>query len=106
MLFVVSAPLDELPPPCCRVDGLAAFDLTLGRRSESTGPDADGGFLGVPDDLGAGDCVRDDAADDSSEDKALCRCGTCSEEAEPFDRKAAVSCLTCRAVPADIYSSS
>lgn len=57
MLFVVSEPepFDGLPAreSLCR-DTLAALDLTFGSRSDTIGPDAEGGaFVAV--DFGAGD---------------------------------------------------
>lgn len=71
ILFVVSDPLDDEPvpvllPPAREAD-LAAFDLTFGKRSEITGPEAEGGFLaGVG--LGAGDWFREEVADASREE--------------------------------------
>lgn len=46
-------------PPCREEEGLADLDLTFGRSSEITGPEAEGGALF----LGAGDGLRDEAAD-------------------------------------------
>lgn len=64
MLFVVTEPepFEGLPAreSLC-LDTLAALDLTFGKRSDTIGPDADGGAFVV--DFGAGDCVRDDAGD-------------------------------------------
>lgn len=59
ILLVVSAPFDGLAvrESLCRAD-FAALDLTFGRRSETIGPDADGGaFEDVG--FGAGDWARE-----------------------------------------------
>ena len=61
--FVVNVFFEELAapePPCREEDALADLDLTFGRSSDITGPDADGGALCLG---GAGDGLRDDAAD-------------------------------------------
>lgn len=65
MLLVVNEFLDEPadPVPAGRDDALAALDLTFGRISDITGPEADGGALAV--DLGAGEGFRDEGAEDS-----------------------------------------
>lgn len=64
MLFVVNEPFDGLAEPECPCrDAFAALDFTFGRRSDTTGPDADGGAF--VDGLGAGDCVRDIPGDES-----------------------------------------
>ena len=59
--FVVNEFLDGLaaPEPACRGDCLADLDLTFGRSSDITGPEAEGGALF----LGAGDVLREEAAD-------------------------------------------
>ena len=64
MLLVVRAapPLDELaaPPPC--LFDLLVFDRTFGSKSESTGPEADGGALySAADNTGTGEWARGDA---------------------------------------------
>lgn len=59
--FVVGEFLDGLaaPEPACREDCLADLDLTFGRSSDITGPEAEGGALF----LGAGDVLREETVD-------------------------------------------
>ena len=62
MSFVVNEFLKEpaaAEPPCREEEGLADLDLTFGRSSEITGPEAEGGALF----FGAGDGLHDEAAD-------------------------------------------
>lgn len=59
--LVVNVFLDGLaaPEPCRDEDCLADLDLTLGRSSDITGPEAEGGALF----LGAGDVLREETVD-------------------------------------------